>query len=48
MPVHPVRNLKSKIIGYQWGTTGKIYRGKGAKDKALLQGRAIERRKHGK
>jgi hypothetical protein len=31
--------------GYRWGKTGKIYRGKGAKAKALRQGRAIEARR---
>jgi hypothetical protein len=28
--------------GWRWGSQGKIYRGKGARLKALLQGRAIE------
>ena len=45
MPVESVRK-KGKIVGYRWGKSGKIYRGKGAKDKALKQGRAIEWRKH--
>lgn len=47
MPVHPVRSKKGNITGYRWGSSGKIYRGKGAKDKAAKQGRAIEWRKHG-
>ena len=34
MPVHKVKG------GYRWGKRGKIYRGKGAKEKALRQGRA--------
>ena len=34
----PVRKNKG---GYQYGPTGKIYRGKGAKAKAAKQGRAI-------
>lgn len=42
MPTHPVRNKKGKIIGYQWGKTGKLYQGKDAKAKAEKQGRAIE------
>lgn len=46
MPVHPVRDKNNKIIGYRWGSTGKLYRGKGAKDKAAKQGRAIEWRKY--
>jgi hypothetical protein len=45
MPVEAVR-LKGKIIGYRWGKSGKLYKGKGAKDKAAKQGRAIEWRKH--
>jgi len=39
MPVHPVRE-KGHIIGYQWGGSGKIYRGEDAKKKAEAQGRA--------
>jgi hypothetical protein len=35
----PVRKNKG---GYQFGDTGKIYRGKGAKGKAAKQGRAIQ------
>lgn len=35
----PVRKNKG---GYQYGNTGKIYRGKGAKGKAAKQGRAIQ------
>jgi hypothetical protein len=34
MPVH-----KSKG-GYQWGNSGKVYKGKGAKEKAAAQGKA--------
>jgi hypothetical protein len=34
----PVRRVKG---GYRWGRSGKIYRGRGAKRKALRQGRAI-------
>ena len=33
----PVRKVKG---GYQWGNSGKIYKGKGAKEKAAAQGRA--------
>lgn len=36
MPVHKVGK-----DGYQWGNSGKIYRGAGAKEKAERQGRAI-------
>ena len=35
MPVHKVK------VGYRFGKTGKIYRGKGAKKKAEKQARAI-------
>lgn len=45
MPVHPVRR-KGKIIGYRYGRTGKIYRGKGARRKAGKQGQAIGWSKH--
>ena len=37
MPVH-----KTKNGGYQWGKSGKIYYGAGARRKAELQGYAIE------
>jgi len=33
----PVRKVKG---GYRWGSSGKIYRGKGARAKAARQGRA--------
>ena len=35
MPVH-----KTSGGGYQWGNSGKVYYGKGAKAKAEKQGRA--------
>ena len=47
MPVHQVKNSKGKVIGYRWGTTGKLYHGKDAKAKAAKQGRAIEASEHG-
>lgn len=34
MPVHKVRG------GYRWGGKGKVYKGKGAKAKAVKQGKA--------
>lgn len=34
----PVQKTKG---GYKWGKSGKLYRGKGAKSKAMKQGRAI-------
>lgn len=34
----PVRRVKG---GYRYGSSGKLYRGKGAKAKAARQGRAI-------
>ena len=46
VPVEAVRDKNNKIVGYRWGKTGKLYRGKGARDKAAKQGRAIEWRKH--
>lgn len=36
MPVH-----KTKDGGYQWGKSGKVYKGEDAKQKALRQARAI-------
>jgi len=35
----PIRKAKG---GYQYGSGGKVYRGKGAKAKAAKQGRAIK------
>jgi len=35
----PVRKVKG---GYQYGSSGKVYRGKGAKSRAAKQGRAIK------
>jgi len=35
----PVRKVGKDC--YQWGTSGKVYCGKGAKEKAEKQGRAI-------
>jgi hypothetical protein len=39
----PVR--KAKGGGYRWGRRGRIYRGKGARNRALKQGRAIAARR---
>ena len=38
MPVHVVRSAGGKIIGYQWGNTGKIYK---TRKEAEAQGAAI-------
>ena len=38
MPVRAVRSAGGKIIGYRWGSTGKIYK---TKAEAEEQGRAI-------
>lgn len=35
----PVRKVKG---GYQYGSSGKVYKGRGAKSKARKQGRAIK------
>jgi hypothetical protein len=35
----PIRKVKG---GYQYGSSGKVYRGKGAKSRAKRQGRAIK------
>jgi hypothetical protein len=39
MPVHKV--TKKGKVGYQWGTSGKVYWGYAAAQKASAQGRAI-------
>lgn len=39
MPVRKVKGPKGGDIGYQWGTTGKIYP---TRQQAERQGRAIE------
>jgi hypothetical protein len=38
MPVQAVRSVGGKIIGYRWGSRGKIYK---TKAEAEAQGRAI-------
>ena len=38
MPVKEVRNQSGKIIGYRWGTSGKLYR---KREDAERQARAI-------
>jgi hypothetical protein len=38
MPVHKVK--RGSRTGYQWGRSGKVYFGKGARTKAEKQGRA--------
>lgn len=38
MPVRPVRSAGGKIIGYRWGSKGKIYK---TPEEAEAQGRAI-------
>jgi hypothetical protein len=35
----PIRKVKG---GYQYGSSGKVYKGKGAKSRAAKQGRAIQ------
>jgi hypothetical protein len=39
MPVKPVRK-SGKVVGYRWGSHGKLYKGSNAKKKAGAQGRA--------
>jgi len=38
MPVKEVRNKSGNVIGYRWGSSGKVYRKKADAEK---QGRAI-------
>ena len=42
MPVRSVSTTRNgrPVTGYRWGTSGKIYTGSGAKQKAAAQGRA--------
>ena len=42
MPVQKVRTTRNgrPVMGYRWGTSGKIYTGTGAEQKASAQGRA--------
>lgn len=42
MPVNPVWTSKNgqRVRGYRWGSSGKIYTGPGAREKAAAQGRA--------
>jgi hypothetical protein len=40
MPTKAVKK-NGKTVGYRWGTSGKLYKGKGAKEKANKQARAI-------
>ena len=42
MPVQPVRTTRGgqPVTGYRWGTSGKIYTGPGAQQRAAAQGRA--------
>jgi hypothetical protein len=41
MPVRKV--IKGGRVGYQWGQTGKIYTGPKARQKAALQGAAVQK-----
>lgn len=45
MPVKEVRNSSGKIMGYRWGTSGKIYR---KREDAEKQARAIYASGYGK
>jgi hypothetical protein len=42
MPVMRIQGPNRKI-GYRWGTTGKIYYGADARERAMAQGRAAYR-----
>lgn len=43
MPVHKVMTTKDgkTVTGYRWGSSGKIYTGRGAAQKAAQQGQAV-------
>lgn len=45
MPVKEVRNNSGKIIGYRWGTSGKVYR---KREDAEKQAKAIYASGYGK
>jgi hypothetical protein len=42
MPVRRINTTRNgqPVVGYRWGTSGKIYTGPGAQAKAAAQGRA--------
>lgn len=40
MPVRRVQGPNGKV-GYQWGESGKVYTGPGARERAERQGRAV-------
>ena len=46
MPVRATWTTRAgrRVRGYRWGTTGKIYVGRGARERARRQGRAITAR----
>ena len=41
MPVHELKDSSGKVIGHQWGSSGKKYYGKDSKKKAAIQGAAV-------
>jgi hypothetical protein len=43
MPVHKAKTASGKS-GWQWGRSGKVYTGAGAKKKAIKQGVAVAKR----
>jgi hypothetical protein len=42
MPVHKVMTTKDgkPVVGYKWGSSGTVYTGRGAAQKAAQQGQA--------
>lgn len=36
MPVHAVRNAKGEVTGWQYGTTGKVYKTKAEAERQAL------------
>ena len=41
MPVHELRDSSGKVIGHQWGKSGKKYYGSNSRSKAAAQGAAV-------
>lgn len=43
MPVKRVQTIRNgeRVTGYRWGSSGRIYTGPGAQQRAAAQGRAV-------
>jgi|TARA_R100000234_G_scaffold55963_1_gene33671 hypothetical protein len=48
MPVKKIKDKEGRVIGHQYGDSGKKYYGKDSQRKAAVQGYAIEQSKREK